>query len=183
VSQIKQCQLVELLNSDELDNQDSTFPAEISKRESSGQNSIALLLHQIPGRHVKSGNILFCNGALLQERIIASDWTEDILSLRICVCVLNNYYFSSFQDFNNQFWICNSLVRIADPYRWDLSWGTWIQSKTSQIVTVIHFNLLKPTGYVMHHQINIQQLYALPTLYLCVLYLSENKQRLVPLTA
>ena len=44
-------------------------------------------------------------------------------------------------------------------------------------------NLLKPTGYVMHHQFNIQQLYALPTLYLCVLYLSENKQRLVPLTA
>jgi hypothetical protein len=33
------------------------------------------------------------------------------------------------------------------------------------------FNLLKPTVYVM------------PTLYLCVLYLSENKQRLVPLTA
>jgi len=44
-------------------------------------------------------------------------------------------------------------------------------------------NLLKPTGYVMHQQFNIQQLYALPTLYLCVLYLSENKQRLVPLTA
>ena len=45
------------------------------------------------------------------------------------------------------------------------------------------FSLLKPTGYVMHHQFNIQQLYVLPTLYLCVLYLSENKQRLVPLTA
>ena len=44
-------------------------------------------------------------------------------------------------------------------------------------------NLLKPTVYVMHQQFNIQQLYALPTLYLCVLYLSENKQRLVPLTA
>jgi len=44
-------------------------------------------------------------------------------------------------------------------------------------------NLLKPTGYVMHQQFNIQQLYTLPTLYLCVLYLSENKQRLVPLTA
>ena len=43
--------------------------------------------------------------------------------------------------------------------------------------------LLKPTGYVMHHQFNIQQLYVLPTLYLCVLYLSENKLRLVPLTA
>ena len=44
-------------------------------------------------------------------------------------------------------------------------------------------NLLNPTCYLMHHQFNIQQLYALPTLYLCVLYLSENKQRLVPLTA
>jgi len=43
-------------------------------------------------------------------------------------------------------------------------------------------NLLKPTGYVMHRQFNIQQLYALPTLCLCVLYLSENKQQLVPLT-
>ena len=45
------------------------------------------------------------------------------------------------------------------------------------------FNLIKPTCYVMHHLFNIQQLYALPTLYLCVLYLSENKQRLVSLTA
>jgi len=45
------------------------------------------------------------------------------------------------------------------------------------------FNVLKPTGYAMHQQFNIQQLYALSTLYLCVLYLSENKQRLVPLTA
>jgi hypothetical protein len=44
-------------------------------------------------------------------------------------------------------------------------------------------NLLKPTCHVMHQQFNIQQLYALPTLYLCVLYLSENKQRLVPLAA
>ena len=42
---------------------------------------------------------------------------------------------------------------------------------------------LKSTGHVMHQQFNIQQLYVLPTLYLCVLYLSENKQRLMPLTA
>jgi hypothetical protein len=41
--------------------------------------------------------------------------------------------------------------------------------------------ILKSTGHVMHHQFNIQQLYILPTLYLCVLYLSEHKQRLVPL--
>jgi len=48
---------------------------------------------------------------------------------------------------------------------------------------LIIFNLLKPTGYVVHQEFNIQQLYALPTLYLCVLYLSQNKQRLGPLTA
>jgi hypothetical protein len=47
----------------------------------------------------------------------------------------------------------------------------------------LFINLLKPTGHVMHHQFNIQQLYVLPTLYLCVLYLSENKQQLLPLTA
>ena len=40
------------------------------------------------------------------------------------------------------------------------------------------FNLLNPTGHVMHQQFNIQQLYVLPTLYLCVLYLSENKSDL-----
>ena len=44
------------------------------------------------------------------------------------------------------------------------------------------FNFLKPTSHVMQQQFNIQQLYVLPTLCLCVLYLSENKQRLVPLT-
>jgi hypothetical protein len=40
----------------------------------------------------------------------------------------------------------------------------------------VDVNLLKPTGHVMHHKFNIQQLYTLPTLYLCVLYLSEKKQ-------
>ena len=61
-----------------------------------------------------------------------------------------------------------------------------MMSKTKMITAlclVIFFNLLKPTGYVMHQQFNIQQLYLVPTLYLCVLYLSENKQRLLPLTA
>jgi len=52
----------------------------------------------------------------------------------------------------------------------------------SECEIALVLNFLKPTGYVMHQQFNIQQLYALPTLYLCVLYLSENKQRLVLLT-
>jgi hypothetical protein len=50
--------------------------------------------------------------------------------------------------------------------------------RESKIAGLICFNLLKPTGYVIHQQFNIQQLYVLPhTLYLWVLYLSENKQR------
>ena len=32
-------------------------------------------------------------------------------------------------------------------------------------------NLLKPTGYVTHQQFNFQQLYALPTLYLCFVFI------------
>ena len=62
------------------------------------------------------------------------------------------------------------FVRLKDSYGWNL-------------IGYRAFNLLKPTGHVMHQQFNIQQLYVLPTLYLCVLYLSQNKQRLVPLTA
>jgi len=53
---------------------------------------------------------------------------------------------------------------------------------TAQLFTCC-LTFLKPTGCVMHQQFTIQQLYALSTLYLCVLFLSENKQRLVPLTA
>ena len=41
---------------------------------------------------------------------------------------------------------------------------------------VLPFNLVKPTGHVMHQQFNIQQLYALPTLciYLFCIYLRTN---------
>ena len=42
-------------------------------------------------------------------------------------------------------------------------------------VTHQQINRLKPTGYVMHQQFNIQQLYALPTLYLCALFIWEKK--------
>jgi hypothetical protein len=73
-----------------------------------------------------------------------------------------------------------AFVSVVPDWGAGLSCGTCVSacSKTSRSL-----NLLKPTGYVMHHQFNIQQLHALPTLYLYVLYLSENKQRLVPLAA
>ena len=40
----------------------------------------------------------------------------------------------------------------------------------------IRFNLLKPTGYVMNQQFNIQQLYVLPThcIYVFCIYLRTN---------
>ena len=76
---------------------------------------------------------------------------------------------------------------LVNTYDRNMQWNikTNVQSPCVVFVwtVLLIINLLKPTGYVMHHQFNIQQLYALPTLYLCVLYLSENKERLVPLTA
>jgi len=38
----------------------------------------------------------------------------------------------------------------------------------------MYINLLKPTGHVMHQQFNIQQLYVLPTLYLCFVFIWEQ---------
>jgi len=43
-----------------------------------------------------------------------------------------------------------------------------------QLISVLLVNLLKPTGPVMHHHFNIQQLYALPTLYVFCIYLRTN---------
>ena len=71
-------------------------------------------------------------------------------------------------------------------YEGNISWRQQIMHLVIKLTVfwkIYIINLLKPTGHVMHRQFNIQQLYALPTLYLCVLYFSENKQRLVPLTA
>ena len=76
-----------------------------------------------------------------------------------------------------------------DKFSWNNTTGNYIATLSISLPANMHncipisFNLLKPTGYVMHQQFNIQQLYVLPTLYLCVLYLSEDKQRLVPITA
>ena len=67
---------------------------------------------------------------------------------------------------------------------WDVTTCNLVKfTYISEEPTADMFKLLKPTGHVMHQQFNIQQLYVLPTPCLCVLYLSENKQRLVPLTA
>ena len=66
-------------------------------------------------------------------------------------------------------------------YYTDLSGYRLISLHNNRQKCLIRINLLKPTGHVMHQQFNIQQLYVLPTLYLCVLFFSENKQRLLPI--
>jgi len=38
----------------------------------------------------------------------------------------------------------------------------------------LSFNHLQPTGHVMHQQFNIQQLYALPTVFMCFVFIWEQ---------
>ena len=55
--------------------------------------------------------------------------------------------------------------------------------RTGSLCKAVWDSSLKPTGHVMHHQFNIQQLHVLPALYLCVLCEFQNKQPLFPYTA
>jgi len=50
-------------------------------------------------------------------------------------------------------------------------WGSFITVKILMLQTI---NLSKPTGYVMQQQFNIQQLYALPTLFMCFVFIWEQ---------
>jgi len=78
----------------------------------------------------------------------------------------------------------SSELKSENHVKETLSLGSiWPTASGTHHLHKLFLNLLKPTSHVMHHQFNNQLLYALPTLYLCVLYLSENKQRLVPITA
>jgi hypothetical protein len=45
------------------------------------------------------------------------------------------------------------------------------------------FNPLKPSGYYMYHQFNIQQFFVLPHSVFIYVYGYQNKQRLFPYTA
>ena len=94
----------------------------------------------------------------------------------------------SFFSFSTENAICNITFTVHVLHqggdcedgglRWLRNIGACLSGHATSYMVL---TLLKPTGYVTHQQFNIQQLYVLPTLYLCVLYLSENKQRLVPL--
>jgi len=53
-------------------------------------------------------------------------------------------------------------------------WTVYVIILIKQVKQYPQFNLFKPIGYVMHHQFNIQQLYALPTIYMICIYLGTN---------
>jgi hypothetical protein len=80
--------------------------------------------------------------------------------------------------------VVSSLLprQIRSTMRNVFLWVTCV-CQLKKTISGTFLKLIKPTCHVMHHQFNIQQLYGLPTLHLCVLYLSENRQRHVPLTA
>ena len=65
-------------------------------------------------------------------------------------------------------WLCAVSLNIPLMERFSLL-------KPTDHMMHQQFNLLNPTGHVMRQQFNIQLLYVLPTQYLCVLHLSENK--------
>ena len=85
---------------------------------------------------------------------------------------------TGYEGTNTRHMRCKSTISVRRSEPNTATWKTNAHMEANSII-----NLLKPSGHVMHQQFNIQQLYVLPTLYLCVLYLSQNKQRLLPLTA
>jgi len=85
--------------------------------------------------------------------------------------------------FNFQLHTTGTPFPLLPALRQHVSVAFSIDQPRSWALSYKYINLLNPTGHVMHHQFNIQQLYVLPTLYLCVLYLPEIKKPLLPLTA
>jgi hypothetical protein len=93
---------------------------------------------------------------------------------------ISHYFARTYSNISHYFLPLTKHLIITSTYPKVLYYFLYLPT---HVTLFRSFNLLKSTCYVTHQQFNIQQLYALPTLYLCVLYLSENKQRLVPLTA
>jgi len=60
---------------------------------------------------------------------------------------------------------------------WEMKWNVSVvrfKFRCNILLSGKIINVLKPTGFVMHQQFNIQQLYALSTLYLCFVFIWEQ---------
>ena len=62
-------------------------------------------------------------------------------------------------------------VFLSEMRKFTYKWNVTTFLAPSSLKSLNH---LQPTGHVMHHQFNIQQLYALPTLYLCFVFIWEQ---------
>ena len=67
---------------------------------------------------------------------------------------------------------CTRFCPSKHSQMYNTPWGLcgfetnmWETHAYWRVAGYFSINLLKPTGYVMHQQFKIQQLYALPTLY------------------
>ena len=58
--------------------------------------------------------------------------------------------------------------------RFDFCHHRSLQNAARRCTAPLWLNLLKPTGHVMHQEFNIQQLYVLPTLCWCFLFIWEQ---------
>ena len=103
----------------------------------------------------------------------------------ICVSPWEMYYRNIYVYPADEVFCIRQVWRIDDFLRHLFRTGIWRAD-----LFMKHFckwkiisNPLKRSGHYMYHQFNIQQFYVLPTLYLCVLCGSENKERLFPYTA
>ena len=94
-----------------------------------------------------------------------------------------NPMYSENYNFNSTLFPTNPILN-ALKRKWGLSSETLdpkFLSHGTICIFLIFFNLLKTTGYVMHQQVsNSTTVRSAHTV--CVLYLPQNKQRLVPLT-
>jgi len=91
---------------------------------------------------------------------VRNHWTDLWIKFNNCACNWNSANIFNF----------DSHAVSTNPYFCDVH----VEPHTRMFETSVRINLSKPTGYVIHHQFNIQQLYAPSTLHLCVLYLSEQ---------
>jgi len=138
-----------------------------------GQNLAPLLPHVLTDDRVKTRDhaVLYFGVVLLYDLSVSGVPTAGILHKYFITCgYLPCRGNGVLVQISATFSVCQHRLPI-------------IVTQVKGIFNIPLLNLLKPTGHVTHHQYNITQLYALPRLYLCVLYLSEKEQRLVPLTA
>ena len=102
-------------------------------------------------------------GTTYPSRLLVSKHREEITTTR---CANSPEHRSSHVVRVSSIWKCEKITECQkDLYA---NRCKWEHLKTRA------FNLLKPTGNVMHHQFNIQQLYALSTLYLCFVFIWEQ---------